>query len=233
MSFKIITYRGWKRFWGRAFGWFSSQFESVKTALTDLDVDVDLSPVAKQDTLIDLYRVDDTYPNLFKVGLHWYASTGTWDSVFQIFQIVGMHTVFDQEYLAVELVPAVGGNVYLATGTRVTSYTPCEDTITEVRTVRYSQIFDLIGTPESGQASTLSGAIAAGSGSGAERLEQFFGLADSYEAQAKGGERTNNTVIDECKVRFQDAFNGLLPTGFTMPNSVTVDNLTYTGTTNS
>ena len=73
-------------------------------------------------------------------------------------------------------------------------------------------------------------------GSGDENalhLAQFFGLADSYEAEARGGERTNNTVIDECKVRFQDAFNGLLPTGFTMPNSVTVDNLTYTGTTNS
>ena len=66
-----------------------------------------------------------------------------------------------------------------------------------------------------------------------QTIAQFFGLADSYEAEAKGGERTNNTVIDECKVRFQDAFNGLLPTGFTMPNSVTVDNLTYTGTTNS
>lgn len=64
-------------------------------------------------------------------------------------------------------------------------------------------------------------------------LLQHFGIAGSYEAEAKGGERTNNTVIDECKVRFQDAFNGLLPTGFTMPNSVTVDNLTYTGTTNS
>ena len=64
-------------------------------------------------------------------------------------------------------------------------------------------------------------------------VEQWLGLEESYEAEAKGGERTNNTVIDECKVRFQDAFNGLLPTGFTMPNSVTVDNLTYTGTTNS
>lgn len=64
-------------------------------------------------------------------------------------------------------------------------------------------------------------------------LLQHFGIAGSYEAEAKGGERTNNTVIDECKVLFQDAFNGLLPTGFTMPNSVTVDNLTYTGTTNS
>lgn len=64
-------------------------------------------------------------------------------------------------------------------------------------------------------------------------LLQHFGIAGSYEAEAKGGERTNNTVIDECKVRFQEAFNGLLPTGFTMPNSVTVDNLTYTGTTNS
>lgn len=61
-------------------------------------------------------------------------------------------------------------------------------------------------------------------------LLQFFGIEGSFEAEAKGGETTNNPVIDECKTRFAETFSDLLPSGFTMPNSVTIEGTTYTGT---
>lgn len=61
-------------------------------------------------------------------------------------------------------------------------------------------------------------------------LLQFFGIAGSFEAQAVGEETSENPVIDECKTQFADAFSELLPSGFTMPNSVTIGSTTYVGT---
>ena len=62
-------------------------------------------------------------------------------------------------------------------------------------------------------------------------LLQFFGISGTFEAEAVGGETTDNPVIDECKTRYAESFSGLLPTSFTMPNSVTIDGTTYTGST--
>lgn len=61
-------------------------------------------------------------------------------------------------------------------------------------------------------------------------LLQFFGIAGTYEAEAVGQETTDNPVINECKTRYAEVFGDLLPSGFVMPNSVTIDGTTYTGT---
>lgn len=63
-----------------------------------------------------------------------------------------------------------------------------------------------------------------------KNLEQFFGIASSYEAEAKGAETTDNTVINECKTRYAEVFGDLLSSSFVMPNSVTIDGTTYSGT---
>lgn len=61
------------------------------------------------------------------------------------------------------------------------------------------------------------------------KLQQFFGIEGTFEAEAVGGETTDNTVINECKTRYAEVFGDLLPSGFVMPNSVTIDGTTYTG----
>ena len=61
-------------------------------------------------------------------------------------------------------------------------------------------------------------------------LLQFFGIAGTYEAEAVGQETTDNPVINECKTRYAEVFGDLLPSDFVMPNSVTIDGTTYSGT---
>lgn len=62
------------------------------------------------------------------------------------------------------------------------------------------------------------------------KLQQFFGIEGTFEAEAVGGETTDNPVINECKARYAEVFEDLLPSDFVMPNSVTIDDTTYTGT---
>lgn len=61
-------------------------------------------------------------------------------------------------------------------------------------------------------------------------LLQFFGIAGTFEAEAVGQETIDNPVINECKTRYAEVFRDLLPSDFVMPNSVTIDGTTYTGT---
>ena len=65
------------------------------------------------------------------------------------------------------------------------------------------------------------------------KLQQFFGIEGTFEAEAVGQETTDNPVINECKTRYAEVFGDLLPSDFVMPNSVTIDGTTYTGTVNS
>ena len=109
-----------------------------------------------------------------------------------------------------------------------------------------SSIISLIGSStDEASAATLFGRIAAilaafsgitidTSNLATKAVNQYLGLAESYEAAAVYGEEvTENKVIDELKSAFSAEFQNLLPNGFNMPNQVTVDNINYTGTTNS
>ena len=247
----IISTRRFAR-WTQLFkAWLSDKFSSISVDLTPLEEDVadvksdvadvkdaveniDLSSVAKQKALQELY-CPNNHANLIKWNNIWLVSTGVQYGGFIIYNNVDVTGT--EFYVGAASNPQIGGVLYQATATTIDFNQQLSGTITEVKQIKLSAILDMIGTPASGQESTLFGAIGNvtvdTSNLATKAVEQWLGLEESYEAEAKGGERTNNTVIDECKVRFQDAFNGLLPTGFTMPNSVTVDNLTYTGTTNS
>lgn len=300
MALKIITYRGWKRFWGRAFGWFSSQFDSIRSVLNGLDVNVDLSDVAKQgeDEDVSLTSLDFKTDRLFEsIGETEDKVHDTGNKILGHATVINCETAFpscrfnnlynlhmDGEKLIISNIDTTIIPQDLTTDSLVkASDLDEEDVDIVIRSVdspfvtyengkyvlngvtewmyvdknksyRCSGLVPLVYTPQGGSEirgvlylydeyledvsnrdilTAIGNVTVDTSNLATKAVEQWLGLEESYEAEAKGGERTNNTVIDECKVRFQDAFNGLLPTGFTMPNSVTVDNLTYTGTTNS
>ena len=216
-TFKIITYSGWKKFWGIAFRWFTSRFSSVEDKIDNIVIpDPDLSAIAHEANATAnkeaiITAVNNAQPDLSSVAQRSDVKDGNDTAIGMLKDqtngLAAIKTALGQINVSA-LQAALQGNDTTATLTAI--------------------LTALQGQGEGSQEELPEGL--------ADRvllLLQHFGIAGSYEAEAKGGERTNNTVIDECKVRFQDAFNGLLPTGFTMPNSVTVDYLTYTGTTNS
>lgn len=225
--------------------WLSRKFDSIS---------IDLTPVAKQGTnpaatntaiLAAFGNID--FSTLAKQGTNSEATNTAILAAFNTIDFSSLATKTGQEAAAADLL-ILKQRIGEATDTASaqTLFGKIAAVIAAVGNIDFSALAHETSvksgnTTTIGELTNASYGLAAlkeaiGEGGGddySQRIAQWLGLEESYEAEAKGGERTNNTVIDECKVRFQDAFNGLLPTGFTMPNSVTVDNLTYTGTTNS